>query len=42
MILFYDRLLQGLAALAAVLLGASALAVTVDVVGRNVGVGTLP
>ena len=42
MILFYDRLLQGLAALAAVLLGASALAITVDVVGRNVGVGTLP
>jgi len=41
-ILFYDRLLQGLAALAAVLLGASALAITVDVVGRNVGVGTLP
>jgi TRAP-type C4-dicarboxylate transport system permease small subunit len=40
--LFYDRLLQGLAALAAVLLGASALAITVDVVGRNVGVGTLP
>ena len=42
MILFYDRLLQGLAAFAAVLLGASALAITVDVVGRNVGVGTLP
>ena len=42
MILFYDRLLQGLAALAAVLLGASALAITVDVVGRNVGLGTLP
>ena len=42
MILSYDRLLQGLAALAAMLLGASALAITVDVVGRNVGVGTLP
>ena len=42
MILFYDRLLQGLAALAAVLLGASALAITLDVVGRNVGLGTLP
>ncbi len=42
MTLFYDRLLQGLAALAAVLLGASALAITIDVVGRNVGVGTLP
>ena len=42
MISFYDRLLQGLAALAAVLLGASALAITVDVVGRNVGVGALP
>jgi TRAP-type transport system small permease protein len=39
---YYDRLLQGLAALAAVLLGASALAITLDVVGRNVGVGTLP
>ena len=35
-------MLQGLAALAAVLLGASALAITVDVVGRNIGVGTLP
>ncbi len=42
MISYYDRLLQGLAALAAVLLGASALAITLDVVGRNVGVGTLP
>jgi TRAP-type C4-dicarboxylate transport system permease small subunit len=38
----YDRLLQGLAACAAVLLGASALAITVDVVGRNLGLGTLP
>ena len=42
MTLLYDRVLQGLAACAAVLLGASALAITVDVVGRNVGVGTLP
>jgi TRAP-type C4-dicarboxylate transport system permease small subunit len=41
-ILLYDRLLQGLAAAAAVLLGASALAITLDVVGRNVGLGTLP
>ena len=38
----YDRVLQGLAACAAVLLGASALAITLDVVGRNVGLGTLP
>ena len=42
MTLLYDRVLQGLAACAAVLLGASALAITLDVVGRNVGVGTLP
>ena len=42
MTLLYDRVLQGLAACAAVLLGASALAVTLDVVGRNVGLGTLP
>jgi TRAP-type transport system small permease protein len=40
--LYYDRLLQGLAACAAVLLGASALAITLDVVGRNVGLGSLP
>jgi TRAP-type transport system small permease protein len=40
--LFYPRLLQGLAACAAVLLGASALAITLDVIGRNVGLGTLP
>jgi TRAP-type C4-dicarboxylate transport system permease small subunit len=40
--LLYDRVLQGLAACAAVLLGASALAITLDVVGRNVGLGTLP
>jgi TRAP-type C4-dicarboxylate transport system permease small subunit len=39
---FYARTLQGLAACAAVLLGASALAITVDVVGRNLGLGTLP
>ena len=38
----YDRVLQGFAACAAVLLGASALAITLDVVGRNVGLGTLP
>jgi TRAP-type C4-dicarboxylate transport system permease small subunit len=40
--LLYDRVLQGLAACAAVLLGASALAITLDVVGRNVGLGALP
>jgi len=40
--LLYDRVLQGLAACAAVLLGASALAITLDVVGRNVGLGTVP
>lgn len=38
----YRRTLQGLAAAAALLLGASALAVTIDVVARNVGLGTLP
>jgi TRAP-type C4-dicarboxylate transport system permease small subunit len=38
----YARTLEGLAACAAVLLGASALAITLDVVGRNVGLGTLP
>lgn len=38
----YVRLLDGLAAAAAVLLGASAAAITLDVVGRNVGLGTLP
>ena len=38
----YDRLLEGLAACAAVLLGASALAITLDVAGRNVGLGSLP
>jgi TRAP-type C4-dicarboxylate transport system permease small subunit len=40
--LLYARLLQGLAACAAVLLGASALAITLDVVGRNVGLGAVP
>jgi len=39
---FYARLLQGLAGCAALLLGASAAAITLDVVGRNVGLGTLP
>ena len=38
----YGRSLEWLAAAAAVLLGVSALAITVDVVGRNVGLGTLP
>lgn len=42
MSLLYARLLQGLAAFAAVLLGASALAITLDVVGRNVGLGAVP
>ena len=42
MTLLYDRVLEGLAACAAVLLGASALAITLDVVGRNVGLGTVP
>jgi TRAP-type C4-dicarboxylate transport system permease small subunit len=38
----YTRLLQSLAAAAALLLGASALAITLDVLGRNVGLGTVP
>ena len=38
----YARVLQWLAACAAVLLGASALAITLDVVGRNIGLGALP
>ena len=38
----YPRTLQWLAACAAVLLGVSALAITLDVIGRNVGLGTLP
>jgi len=38
----YGALLKGLAAAAALLLGATALAITLDVVARNLGVGTLP
>lgn len=38
----YARTLQWLAAFAAVLLGVSALAITLDVIGRNVGWGTVP
>lgn len=38
----YARVLEWLAACAAVLLGASALAITIDVIGRNLGLGTLP
>jgi TRAP-type C4-dicarboxylate transport system permease small subunit len=38
----YGKLLQGLAAAGALLLGATALAITLDVIGRNVGLGTLP
>jgi TRAP-type transport system small permease protein len=38
----YGSLLTGLAAIAALLLGATALAVTLDVVARNLGLGTLP
>lgn len=38
----YRRMLEALAAIAAVLLGATALAVTADVVARNVGLGTAP
>ena len=38
----YARVLEWLAACAALLLGASAAAITVDVIGRNVGMGTLP
>ena len=38
----YARTLQWLAACAAVLLGVSALAITLDVVARNVGLGTVP
>ena len=38
----YGKLLQGLAAIAAVLLGVTALAITLDVIARNVGLGTLP
>lgn len=38
----YGNLLKGLAALAALLLGVSALAITLDVIARNVGLGTVP
>lgn len=38
----YGNLLKGLAALAALLLGVTALAITLDVIARNVGLGTLP
>ncbi|MDQ5849075.1 MAG: TRAP transporter small permease [Pseudomonadota bacterium] len=38
----YELLLKGLAAAAALLLGASALAITLDVVARNLGLGTVP
>jgi TRAP-type transport system small permease protein len=38
----YSRLLKGLAAAAAVLLGVTAAAITLDVIARNVGLGTLP
>lgn len=38
----YATALGGMAALAALLIGLTALAVTLDVVARNVGLGTLP
>src|ERR687883_458486 len=38
----YRLLLQGMATGAALLLGAAALAVTVDVLARNVGLGATP
>jgi TRAP-type C4-dicarboxylate transport system permease small subunit len=38
----YGNLLKSLALIAAVLLGATAFAVTLDVVARNLGLGTLP
>lgn len=38
----YRLLLEGLAAAAALLLGATALAITLDVVARNIGWGSLP
>ena len=38
----YARTLEWLAAVAAVLLGVTALAITLDVVARNIGLGTLP
>jgi len=39
---YYARTLEALAACAAVLLGVTALAITLDVVARNIGLGTLP
>jgi TRAP-type C4-dicarboxylate transport system permease small subunit len=38
----YGRALEGLAACAAVIIGLTAAAITLDVVARNVGLGTLP
>jgi TRAP-type C4-dicarboxylate transport system permease small subunit len=38
----YRRMLEAFAAAAALLLGATALAITADVLGRNVGLGTIP
>jgi TRAP-type C4-dicarboxylate transport system permease small subunit len=38
----YGKLLQGLAAAAAVLLGATALGITLDVIARNIGLGSVP
>jgi TRAP-type transport system small permease protein len=38
----YARTLEWLAAVAAVLLGVTALAITLDVVARNIGLGTVP
>ena len=38
----YGAALKGLAAAAALLLGATALAITLDVLARNVGLGTVP
>ena len=38
----YAAALSGLAALSAILIGLTALAITLDVVARNVGAGTLP
>ena len=38
----YGKLLQGLAAAAAVLLGTTALGITLDVIARNIGLGSVP
>lgn len=38
----YAAALSGFAALSAILIGLTALAITLDVVARNVGLGTLP